>query len=112
MTAEKIVRLQVETGQRGERMKIKYKNKKFEKEKVSLDGHTFKDCHFKDCIILLERGDTEITGCQFENCKLMLQGNAYRIARIIKTFTRDSPLKVLDIEEPWIGERQKEEDEP
>ena len=92
-------------------MKINFKNKKFEKERVSLDGHSFRNCQFKDCLILLDRGDTEISGCRFENCKLMLQGNAYKIARIIKTFTGNSPLKVLDIEEPWIGERQKEDDE-
>lgn len=90
-------------------MKINYRNKRFIKEKVSLDGHTFKDCYFKDCIILLERGDTAISGCQFENCKLMLQGNAYTIARIIKQFTGNSPLKVIDMDEPWIGEREKED---
>jgi hypothetical protein len=89
-------------------IKVNYRNRKFVKEKVLLDGHTFKDCHFKDCIIILEKGDTAISGCRFENCKLMLQGNAYTIARIIKQFTGESPLKVIDIEEPWIGERNRE----
>ncbi|HUL23483.1 MAG TPA: hypothetical protein VLZ10_18655 [Thermodesulfobacteriota bacterium] len=51
-------------------------------------------------MIVLERGETEISGSGFKNCKLMLKGNAYTVGRIIKLFTGRSPLKVLDIEEP------------
>jgi hypothetical protein len=51
-------------------------------------------------LIILERGETELSGCSFKNCKLMLRGNAYTVGRIIKLFTRESPLKVLDMEEP------------
>lgn len=93
-------------------MKINYRNKTFEREQVFLDGHSFRNCHFKGCLIILEFGDTEISGCRFENCKLMLKGNAHKIAKIIKTFTGESPLKVLDIEGPWIGEKEKEEWNP
>ncbi|MBW2104577.1 MAG: hypothetical protein JRI26_00800, partial [Deltaproteobacteria bacterium] len=56
-------------------------------------------CRFKDCIIVLEKGKTNITGCSFENCKLLLKGNAYTVGKIIKLFTGENPLKVLDLDE-------------
>ncbi|MBW2341385.1 MAG: hypothetical protein JRF50_13760 [Deltaproteobacteria bacterium] len=80
--------------------KIQYKNATFSKEKIELDGKSFSHCAFKDCIIVLEKGETNITGCRIENCKLLLRGNAYTVGKIIKLFTGKSPLKVLDLEEP------------
>ena len=87
--------------------KGRYKNSKFSNEKIELDGKSFIHCEFKDCIIILERGETEVSGCSFKNCKLMLKGNAYTVGKIIKFFTGKSPLKVLDMEEPLFekGER-------
>jgi hypothetical protein len=79
---------------------IRYRNSKFSNQKIELDGKSFIHCEFNDCLIILERGETELSGCSFKNCKLMLRGNAYTVGRIIKLFTRESPLKVLDMEEP------------
>ena len=83
-----------------ENYRIRYKNSKLSNAKVELDGKSFIHCEFESCIIILERGETEISGCSFKNCKLMLRGNAYTVGRIIKLFTGKSPLKVLDMEEP------------
>jgi hypothetical protein len=83
-----------------ENYKIRYKNSKFSNEKVELDGKSFIHCEFENCIIIVERGETEVSGCSFRNCKLMLRGNAYTVGKIIKLFTGKSPLKVLDMEEP------------
>ena len=83
-----------------EAYKVRYKNSKFSNEKVELDGKSFLHCEFENCLILLERGETEISDCSFKKCKLMLKGNAYTVGRIIKLFAGKSPLKVLDIEEP------------
>ncbi len=80
--------------------RIDYKNKTFRDEKVELDGKSFKNCTFKGCMIIVETGDTMLSGCRFDKCKLLLRGNAYTIGKIIKVFTHDSPLKVLDLEEP------------
>jgi hypothetical protein len=80
--------------------KVGYKNAKCSHEKVELDGESFIHCEFESYIIILERGETEISGCSFKNCKLMLKGNAYTVGRIIKLFTGKSPLKVLDMEDP------------
>ena len=81
-----------------------YKNTTFTKQKIELDGKYFDKCQFKDCLIILERGETDIRGSSFFNCKLLLRGNAYTIGKIIKLFTGKSPLKVLDFDEPLFEE--------
>jgi hypothetical protein len=80
--------------------KVRHRNAKFSNQKIELDGKSFIHCEFENCIIVLEKGETEIPGCTFKNCKLMLKGNAYNVGKIIKLFTHEGPLKVLDIEEP------------
>jgi len=80
----------------------KYKNKKFVKERVELDGHSYQSCAFEGCLIALEKGETEISGCTFHNCRLMLLGQALRIAKILQIFIGERPLKVLDFAEPGI----------
>jgi len=83
-----------------EGFKVRYKNAKLLNEKVELDGKSFFYCDFENCIIILEKGETDVSGCTFKNCKLMLKGNAYTVGKIIKFFTGKSPLKVVDMEEP------------
>jgi hypothetical protein len=90
-----------------ENYRVRYKNSKFSNEKVELDGKSFLHCEFENCIAILERGETEVTGCSFKNCKLMLKGNAYTVGRIIKLFTGKNPLKVLDMEEPLFEREER-----
>jgi hypothetical protein len=86
---------------------IKYKNKKFVKERVELDGHSYEHCDFAGCLIILERGETEIENCTFKDCRLMLVGQALRIAKILQTFIGEKPLRVMDFAEPGIfGEKK------
>ncbi len=80
--------------------KVRYRNSRFSDQKVELDGKAFIHCDFENCLIILEKGETEVSGCSFKNCKLMLKGNAYTVGKIIKLFTGKGPLKVLDMEEP------------
>ena len=87
--------------------KVRYKNAEFSNQKIELDGKSFIHCEFKSCIIILERGETKISGSSFKNCKLMLKGNAYTVGRIIKLFTGKSPLKVLDMEEPLFEKSER-----
>ena len=70
--------------------KTRYKNAVFTKERIELDGKYFENCEFKDCLIVLERGETGIRESRFLNCKLLLRGNAYTIGKI-KLFTGKSP---------------------
>jgi len=91
-----------------EGFKVRYKNSKFSNEKVELDGKSFVHCEFENCIIILERGETGVSGCSFKNCKLVLKGNAYTVGKIIKLFTGKSPLKVLAMGEPLIEKMESE----
>jgi hypothetical protein len=79
---------------------VRYRNSRFSNQKIELDGKTFVHCEFENCLMILERGETELSGCSFNNCKLMLKGNAHTVGKIIKLFTGKSSLKVLEMEEP------------
>ena len=85
----------------------RYKNKKFVKERIELDGHAYENCEFEDCMIVLEKGETEVKGCKFERCRLVLLGQALRIAKVLSLFTSGKPLKVLDFAEPGIFKEKK-----
>lgn len=91
-----------------ENYQIRYKNSKFSDQKVELDGKSFVHCEFENCLIVVERGETEVTGCRFKNCKLFLKGNAYTIGKLIQLFTGKSPLKVLDLREPLFEKTLRE----
>jgi hypothetical protein len=98
-------------------VQTRYRNKKFTKERIHLDGHGYENCVFWECLIVLERGETEIRSCQFQKCQILLLGQALKIAKILQTFLGDKPLRVLDFAEPGIfGEEGKspgaEDDRP
>jgi hypothetical protein len=78
---------------------VRYKNSKFSNQKIEVDGKSYNSCEFENCIIVLEKGETDLSGCKFKDCKLVLRGNAYTIGKIIKLFTGQSPLKVLDFDD-------------
>ena len=80
--------------------KTRYKNTKFSNQKVEIDGKSFQNCEFENSMIVLERGETEIFGCRFKNCQLLLRGNAYTIGKIINLFSGKGPMKVVDFQEP------------
>jgi len=79
--------------------KTNYQNKIFKKEVVELDNHSFRNCEFRECMIVLKTGETELNTCRFLNCKLILKENAFNIGKIIKMFTGKNPLKVVDFDE-------------
>jgi hypothetical protein len=85
----------------------RYKNKEFVKERIELDGHAYENCEFEDCMIVLEKGETEIKGCKFNHCRLVLLGQALRIAKILSLFVGGKPLKVLDFAEPGVFGKKK-----
>jgi hypothetical protein len=92
--------------------RVQYKNAHFSSKRIELDGNSFTNCRFKDCIIVLEKGDTSIPNCRFENCKLLLQGNAYTVGKIIKLFTGKSPLKVVDFDAPLFEKKATKVNRP
>jgi hypothetical protein len=80
--------------------KTRYKNSRFSNQKVEIDGKSFLNCEFENCMIVLERGETEISGSRFKDCRLLLRGNAYTIGKIIHLFSGKGPMKVVDFQEP------------
>jgi hypothetical protein len=62
-------------------VQTRYKNKKFVKERIELDGHSYENCTFEGCLIVLEKGEAEIKGCTFNHCRLMLLGQALRLPK-------------------------------
>jgi hypothetical protein len=93
-----------------ENYRVRYKNSKFSNKRVELDGHSFVRCEFENCIIVLEKGETDVSGSRFKNCKLLLKGNAYTVGKIVRLFTGKNPLKVLDLEEPLFEKLSKPEE--
>jgi hypothetical protein len=80
--------------------KTRYKNSRFSNQKVEIDGKSFLNCEFENCMIVLERGETDISGSRFKDCRLLLRGNAYTIGKIIHLFSGKGPMKVVDFQEP------------
>jgi hypothetical protein len=75
-----------------------FENRAFSRERIELDGASYTGCSFTECIFVLETGDAALSRCTFEKCQLVLRGNAYTVAQIIRLFTKDGPVKVLDLE--------------
>ena len=46
-------------------IQIRYKNKKFTKERIELDGHAYEHCDFEGCLIVLEKGRRRSTPVLF-----------------------------------------------
>jgi hypothetical protein len=91
--------------------KTRYKNSRFSNQKVEIDGKSFLNCEFENCMIVLERGETEISGSRFKNCRLLLRGNAYTIGKIINLFSGKGPMKVVDFQEPLFEKNSSAQDQ-
>jgi hypothetical protein len=76
------------------------KSRKFTQACIDLDSHAYDPCPFEGCVITLEKGETEIQGCTFNNCKLMLVGLALRISKGLQNFIGSKPLKVMNFADP------------
>jgi hypothetical protein len=81
---------------------IRLKNRKVTQARIDLGGHGYDPCPFAGGLITLEKGETEIQGCTFNNCKLMLVGLALRISKGLQNFIGSKPLKVMDFADPGI----------
>ena len=88
--------------------KTSYQNKTFQKEIIELDNYSYRNCEFKDCMIILRTGDTELKACTFSGCKLILKGNALTIGKIIKMFSGKGPLRVVDYDENGVFHKTNE----
>jgi hypothetical protein len=67
---------------------------------VELDEKAFLNCEFEDCVLIVEKGETDLSGCRFRNCTLSVRGNAHTIGRLITLFAAGSPLQRADLDAP------------
>lgn len=79
---------------------LTFKNSAFRNQRVELDEKAFLNCEFEDCMLIVERGETDLSGCRFKNCTLSLRGNAHTVGRLITLFAAGSPLQRADLDAP------------
>lgn len=63
--------------------------KAFIDQRIRLDYSRWVNCVFKGCEIVAITGDFELIGCDFQNCKLILEGEAQNVARLMYIFYPD-----------------------
>jgi len=85
--------------------RIEVKEKIFVNQDVYLDGHSWNKCTFKNCNIIVERGDFDAVNCTFDSCRLTAKGGAIAILKIAKGFFPQIPIK-----EPSVGELHQSKD--
>lgn len=73
-------------------MRIPVRDQTYKNEDIYLDLHSWFDCKFHSCNIIIERGDFDVVNCTFENCRLTAKGNAVAILKLIKIFFPELPL--------------------
>jgi membrane protein implicated in regulation of membrane protease activity len=62
--------------------RIEVKNKVFQDQDVFIDGHSWTNCKFIHCNIILERGDFDLIQPHFDGCTLTVRGPAEGILRL------------------------------
>lgn len=76
--------------------------RRFEREieglSVSLEGYDWEGCTFKNCEILMSKGDFSLIRSHFNNCRLSLSGGAVAVAQVLELFSQGKPLKLLNKE--------------
>ena len=64
----------------------------FRNQNVKLDFTRWKKCTFSKCNIIVKHGEFDVIDCDFDNCKLTLDGNAITILKICKLFFPEIPI--------------------
>lgn len=73
--------------------RIQVRGKTFENQDVNLDGHTWMDCKFINCNIIVEWGDFDLISNTFDHCRLIAKRGAEGILKVAKVFFPQIPLK-------------------
>ena len=65
-------------------MKIPIIGQTYKDDDIYFDGHSWVDCKFDNCNIIIERGEFDVFNCEFNRCKLTPKGNAIAILKMAK----------------------------
>lgn len=59
----------------------------YKQQTVYLDGYTFTNCCFHNCILITETGTFSLKSCTIVSCSVRYGPNAVRVIRLWNTFT-------------------------
>lgn len=51
----------------------------YNNQKVLLDGQVWEKCIFRNCVLIVSRGNFGLRGCEFHNCDFDFTGEALNI---------------------------------
>ena len=71
-------------------------DKVFISQRVRLDYTCYTNCVFQLCEIVVNVGDFELKGCEFDGCSLHLGGTAVGVAQIMHLFYPDKIPLILN----------------
>jgi hypothetical protein len=57
-------------------------NRVYKGERISLDGYTFKNCAFINCVLTTAQGNFVLDSCHLSLCTLQFSGNALKVVRL------------------------------
>lgn len=72
--------------------RIEVKDRIFTNQDIYFDGHSWNKCTFKNCNIIVERGDFDAVYCNFDGCRLTAKGGAIAIIKLGKLFFPQIPV--------------------
>jgi hypothetical protein len=68
---------------------MRYDNKAFENETITLDGNDYIDCTFRNCRFLYAGGDFNIERIRFDSLELTAEGAAARTVMLLRSLWSD-----------------------
>lgn len=58
----------------------------YKNETIYLDGYSFTNCGFKDCVLVTNTGVFTLEGCTVMNCRVYFGDNAMKIIKLFYAF--------------------------
>src|SRR5436309_2062025 len=57
-------------------------NRVYKRVRINLDGYTFRNCAFIDCLLQTAKGNFILESCHLHMCTFQFSGNALRVAKL------------------------------
>ncbi len=61
-------------------------NRVYKNTNINLDGYTFRNCAFVNCILHISKGNFELDSCFIHLCTLQISGNAATLLKLYSAF--------------------------
>lgn len=73
----------------------RFQSSKFTKTTEVIDGNEYIDCAFKNCHIILSRGNFRLDRCTFDSCRFEFAGEAQNIRSVVMMLLTQKPSESL-----------------